>query len=109
MKPLINFSLSLIKNILIIIIYYKSYLISLHTTTFAFLVQDIVFQLQRLVSALARYHNDCHGILKEADVFPIEVCSSKRPTRGNRLLVKFDVCLPFCKRKYSTVTIEKMM
>ena len=77
MKPVINFSLLLIQNILIIIIYYKSYLISLHTTTFAFLVQDIVFQLQRLVSALARYHNDCHGILKEADVFPIEVCSSK--------------------------------
>ncbi len=36
-------------------------------------VQDIVFQLQRLVSGMARYHNDCHGILKEADVFPIEV------------------------------------
>ena len=36
-----------------------------------------MFQLQRLVSALARYHNDCHGILKEADVFPIEVFLSK--------------------------------
>jgi len=36
-------------------------------------VQDIVFQLQRLVSAMARYHTDCHGVLKEADVFPIEV------------------------------------
>ncbi len=38
-----------------------------------FAVQDIVFQLQRLVSAMAKYHTDCHGILKEADVFPIEV------------------------------------
>jgi len=36
-------------------------------------VQDIVFQLQRLVSAMARYHTDCHGVLKQADVFPIEV------------------------------------
>ncbi|XP_035694992.1 PRKCA-binding protein-like isoform X2 [Branchiostoma floridae] len=36
-------------------------------------VQDIVFQLQRLVSAMAKYHNDCHAIMKETDVFPIEV------------------------------------
>jgi len=40
-------------------------------------VQDIVFQLQRLVSAMAKYHNDCHGVLKKADVFPIEVDLSR--------------------------------
>lgn len=40
-------------------------------------VQDIVFQLQRLVSAMAKYHNECHTILKEADVFPIEVDLSR--------------------------------
>ena len=40
-------------------------------------VQDIVFQLQRFVAALSKYHNDCHGILKEADVFPIEVDLSR--------------------------------
>jgi hypothetical protein len=40
-------------------------------------VQDIVFQLQRLVSAMAKYHTDCHGILKDADVFPIEVDLSR--------------------------------
>ena len=40
-------------------------------------VQDIVFQLQRLVNAMAHYHNDCHGVLKGADVFPIEVDLSR--------------------------------
>jgi len=40
-------------------------------------VQDIVFQLQRLVSAMARYHTDCHNVLKETDVFPIEVDLSR--------------------------------
>uniref|UniRef100_UPI00358DE110 PRKCA-binding protein n=1 Tax=Myxine glutinosa TaxID=7769 RepID=UPI00358DE110 len=36
-------------------------------------VQDIVFQLQRFVSAMSRYHDDCCHALKNADVFPIEV------------------------------------
>ena len=44
---------------------------------FLLAVQDIVFQLQRLVSAMARYHTDCHSVLKEADVFPIEVDLSR--------------------------------
>lgn len=40
-------------------------------------VQDIVFQLQRFVSAMAKYHNDCHTVMKEAVVFPIEVDLSR--------------------------------
>ncbi|KAK3091262.1 hypothetical protein FSP39_018405 [Pinctada imbricata] len=40
-------------------------------------VQDIVFQLQRFVTAMARYHNDCHAVMKEAVVFPIEVDLSR--------------------------------
>ena len=40
-------------------------------------VQDIVFQLQKFVSAMARYHNDCHTVMKEAVVFPIEVDLSR--------------------------------
>ncbi|OWF51823.1 PRKCA-binding protein [Mizuhopecten yessoensis] len=40
-------------------------------------VQDIVFQLQRFVSAMAKYHNDCHGVMKKAVVFPIEVDLSR--------------------------------
>ncbi|XP_077979463.1 PRKCA-binding protein-like isoform X2 [Glandiceps talaboti] len=36
-------------------------------------VQDIVFQLQRFVSGMSNYHEDCHKQMKEADVFPIEV------------------------------------
>ena len=36
-------------------------------------MQDTVFQLQRLVTAMSRYHNESHTSLKEADVFPIEV------------------------------------
>ncbi|XP_022249621.1 PRKCA-binding protein-like isoform X6 [Limulus polyphemus] len=36
-------------------------------------VQDIVFQLQRLVSALSNYHNDSHAVMKTANIFPIEV------------------------------------
>lgn len=40
-------------------------------------VQDIVFQLQRLVTAMAKYHNECHAVLKEAEVFPIEVDLSR--------------------------------
>lgn len=40
-------------------------------------VQDIVFQLQRLVAALSQYHNDCHGIMKGTCIFPIEVDLSR--------------------------------
>lgn len=40
-------------------------------------VQDIVFQLQRLVTAMAKYHNECHAVLKDAEVFPIEVDLSR--------------------------------
>jgi len=41
------------------------------------IVQDIVFQLQRLVTAMAKYHNECHAVLKDAEVFPIEVDLSR--------------------------------
>uniref|UniRef100_A0A8C2E1Y0 PRKCA-binding protein n=1 Tax=Cyprinus carpio TaxID=7962 RepID=A0A8C2E1Y0_CYPCA len=40
-------------------------------------VQDIVFQLQRFVSGMSRYYDDCYAVLKEADVFPIEVDLSR--------------------------------
>lgn len=36
-------------------------------------VQDIVFQLQKFVSAMSKYHNDCHEVMAGAVVFPIEV------------------------------------
>ncbi|CAD5118849.1 DgyrCDS7527 [Dimorphilus gyrociliatus] len=36
-------------------------------------VQDVVFQLQRLITAMSSYHTDCHEILKGAQLFPIEV------------------------------------
>lgn len=40
-------------------------------------VQDIVFQLQKFVTAMAKYHNDCHSVMKDAVVFPIEVDLSR--------------------------------
>lgn len=40
-------------------------------------VQDIVFQLQRFVSSMSQYYNECYAVLKEADVFPIEVDLSR--------------------------------
>uniref|UniRef100_A0A3Q3JIF4 AH domain-containing protein n=2 Tax=Monopterus albus TaxID=43700 RepID=A0A3Q3JIF4_MONAL len=40
-------------------------------------VQDIVFQLQRFVSGMSRYYDECYSVLKEADVFPIEVDLSR--------------------------------
>lgn len=36
-----------------------------------------MFQLQRFVSGMSHYYNDCYGVLKEADVFPIEVDLSR--------------------------------
>lgn len=36
-------------------------------------VQDIVFQLQRFVSTMSKYYDDCYTVLRDADVFPIEV------------------------------------
>ncbi|XP_061495085.1 PRKCA-binding protein isoform X1 [Rhineura floridana] len=36
-------------------------------------VQDIVFQLQRFVSTFSKYYDDCYAVLRDADVFPIEV------------------------------------
>ncbi|MEQ2217309.1 hypothetical protein XENOCAPTIV_004601, partial [Xenoophorus captivus] len=38
---------------------------------------DIVFQLQRFVSGMSHYYDDCYAVLKEADVFPIEVDLSR--------------------------------
>ena len=40
-------------------------------------MQDIVFQLQRLIAAMAKYHTDSHVALQKADVFPIEVDLSR--------------------------------
>lgn len=40
-------------------------------------VQDIVFQLQRFVSSMSHYYDECYAVLKEADVFPIEVDLSR--------------------------------
>ncbi|KAM9746529.1 PRKCA-binding protein isoform 1-T2 [Menidia menidia] len=40
-------------------------------------VQDIVFQLQRFVSGMSNYYDECYAVLKEADVFPIEVDLSR--------------------------------
>ncbi|KAK7112730.1 PRKCA-binding protein-like isoform X2 [Littorina saxatilis] len=36
-------------------------------------VQDIVFQLQKFVSAMSKYHTDCDEVMAGAVVFPIEV------------------------------------
>uniref|UniRef100_A0A8D3CRA6 PRKCA-binding protein n=1 Tax=Scophthalmus maximus TaxID=52904 RepID=A0A8D3CRA6_SCOMX len=41
------------------------------------IVQDIVFQLQRFVSGMSHYYDECYAVLKEADVFPIEVDLSR--------------------------------
>ena len=32
-----------------------------------------MFQLHRFISALEKYHQDCDTVMKEADIFPIEV------------------------------------
>lgn len=36
-----------------------------------------MFQLQRFVSGMSHYYDDCYSVLKEADVFPIEVDLSR--------------------------------
>lgn len=40
-------------------------------------VQDIVFQLQRLMAALTRYHKECYSLMKGNTLFPIEVDLSR--------------------------------
>ena len=47
-------------------------------------VQDIVFQLQRFVTAVTEYHENSYAVLKEANVFPIEV-DLTRGILGNTL------------------------
>lgn len=47
-------------------------------------VQDIVFQLQRFVAAVTEYHENCYSVLKDANVFPIEV-DLTRGALGNTL------------------------
>ena len=47
-------------------------------------VQDIVFQLQRFVAAVTEYHENSYSVLKEANVFPIEV-DLTRGALGNTL------------------------
>lgn len=36
-------------------------------------VQDIVFQMNRLLSALAQYNDNCYQLMQETNVFPIEL------------------------------------
>jgi len=43
-------------------------------------VQDIVSQLQRLISGLSSFHNECHTLLKDNTIFPIELDLSKTCT-----------------------------
>ena len=43
-------------------------------------VQDIVQQLQRLISALSSFHSECHSLLKNNTIFPIELDLSKTCT-----------------------------
>ncbi|CAF4167667.1 unnamed protein product [Rotaria sp. Silwood2] len=45
-------------------------------------VQDIVFQLHRFITALDKYHKDCNDVMKEADIFPIEVDLTLPTLRG---------------------------
>ncbi|CAF3339912.1 unnamed protein product [Rotaria sp. Silwood1] len=45
-------------------------------------VQDIVFQLHRFITALDKYHKDCNDVMKEADIFPIEVDLTIPTLRG---------------------------
>lgn len=33
----------------------------------------MVFQLHRFISALEKYHSDSYEIMKETDIFPIEI------------------------------------
>jgi len=49
---------------------------------FLLLVQDIVFQLHRFITALDKYHKDCNDVMKEADIFPIEVDLTLPTLRG---------------------------
>ena len=46
-------------------------------------VQDIVFQLHRFITALDKYHKDCNEVMKEADIFPIEVDLALPALRGS--------------------------
>jgi len=46
-------------------------------------VQDIVFQLHRFITALDKYHKDCNEVMKEADIFPIEVDLALPTLRGS--------------------------
>lgn len=36
-------------------------------------VQDVVTQLQRLITAFANFHTECYALLKDTTVFPLEV------------------------------------
>ena len=54
-----------------VILGWKNNNISLFFT--AHTVQDLVFQLQKLLEAMTTYHNECEGELTKATIFPIEV------------------------------------
>ena len=45
-------------------------------------MQDIVFQLHRFITALDKYHKDCNEVMREADIFPIEVDLTLPTFRG---------------------------
>jgi hypothetical protein len=61
---------------------FKIYSLSPLLLLLLLLVQDIVFQLHRFITALDKYHKDCNEVMKEADIFPIEVDITLPTLRG---------------------------
>ena len=56
-------------------------------------VQDIVFQLQRFVSAITEYHQSCHKTMQDTNVFPIDVDLAKT-------IFEYDQREHFCDPEY---------
>lgn len=48
-------------------------LMASHQADFIAPLQDIVFQLRRLMQGLTTFHKECAALMKEAKLFPIEV------------------------------------
>lgn len=49
-----------------------------------------MFQLQRFVSGMSHYYDDCYAVLKEADVFPIEVDLSRTTINYGSLSLSYN-------------------
>jgi len=70
-------------------------------------VQDVVWQLQRLVAGFADFHGDTLSLLEGNSLFPIEVDLSRSAFQYTSTSPVVQVCRMVCEIHFRTIMLEE--